>query len=362
MAVAAAAVLLGAQMAALDASLMSSAVGYTLPQLMELAGLAVAIAIQKQYPRSDFPRVLVVAGPGNNGGDGLVAARHLHLFGYTPSVVYPKRPSRPESAELFDSLIKQLAAHHVPVHDAMPMPAAVLADYDLLVDAVFGFSFSGALRAPFDDVVKTMALVSDRRNRSSSAASIARVGAGGEAEVDPRGSSAHGIPVVAVDVPSGWDVDRGDIHGTGLRPAMLVSLTGAFGCSLGASRVISASRSKSSAHTPILQRALSAILLATSNLSRAPEHDSMLLRPSFLFAPAACSTQAVLSVFRRASPLARRPIRTTVGVAAGSLRLLLLVPHWRNASTNIKTQAISVLLTDLGSPTGGDYCAPSSAL
>jgi len=226
-------VLLGAQMAALDASLMSPAVRYTLTQLMELAGLAVAVAIQKQYPRSDFSRVLVVAGPGNNGGDGLVAARHLHQFGYTPSVVYPKRPSRPESAELFGSLITQLAAHDVPVHDAMPMPAVVLADFDLLVDAVFGFSFSGPLRAPFDEVVKTMALVSDRHtNRSSSAASSAIVGTGGEADVGARGSSAHGIPVVAVDVPSGWDVDKGDIHGTGLRPAMLVSLTGAFRGSL----------------------------------------------------------------------------------------------------------------------------------
>lgn len=46
-------------------------------QLMELAGLACAIALAKVYQTSTHPRVLVCCGPGNQGGDGLVAARHL---------------------------------------------------------------------------------------------------------------------------------------------------------------------------------------------------------------------------------------------------------------------------------------------
>ena len=56
--------------------------GFTVDQLMELAGLSCACAIQAEYPPSAHPKVLVIAGPGNNGGDGLVAARHLHHFGY----------------------------------------------------------------------------------------------------------------------------------------------------------------------------------------------------------------------------------------------------------------------------------------
>ena len=52
---------------------------------MELAGLSCATAIARTYPvsslkNSDDPTVLICCGPGNNGGDGLVCARHLKLF------------------------------------------------------------------------------------------------------------------------------------------------------------------------------------------------------------------------------------------------------------------------------------------
>ena len=54
---------------------------FSVDQLMELAGLSVAVALTKAYPRGqDPPNVLICSGPGNNGGDGLVAARHLKLF------------------------------------------------------------------------------------------------------------------------------------------------------------------------------------------------------------------------------------------------------------------------------------------
>lgn len=57
---------------------------FSVDQLMELAGLSCATAVARGFPRDSFgqsdPQVLVVCGPGNNGGDGLVCARHLKLF------------------------------------------------------------------------------------------------------------------------------------------------------------------------------------------------------------------------------------------------------------------------------------------
>ena len=54
---------------------------FSVDQLMELAGLSVAVALTKAYPRGpSHPNLLVCSGPGNNGGDGLVAARHLKMF------------------------------------------------------------------------------------------------------------------------------------------------------------------------------------------------------------------------------------------------------------------------------------------
>ncbi|KAM3178823.1 hypothetical protein ACTXT7_001780 [Hymenolepis weldensis] len=57
---------------------------FSVDQLMELAGFSCAVAIQNAYPKSSMRTsdggVLVCCGPGNNGGDGLVCARHLKLF------------------------------------------------------------------------------------------------------------------------------------------------------------------------------------------------------------------------------------------------------------------------------------------
>src|ERR1700759_3350303 len=76
--------------AALDEELMSTGT-FSIDQLMELAGLSVSQAMYALSPPSKSPNILVACGPGNNGGDGLVAARHLFHFGYKPTMYFPKQ-------------------------------------------------------------------------------------------------------------------------------------------------------------------------------------------------------------------------------------------------------------------------------
>jgi len=183
-----------------DVDLMSAEGGFSIDQLMELAGLSVACALAKEYPLESHPKVLIICGPGNNGGDGLVAARHLHHFGYQPRVIYPKVEAL--SNELYRRLTVQLAQLSIPVATDWKEPAADEAD--VILDAIFGFSFKGwrgeGRDAPFDSIIDFLA-------------------------VDAGGQPRHPAPVVSVDIPSGWDVERGPPEGKALQPDMLISLT-----------------------------------------------------------------------------------------------------------------------------------------
>ncbi|XP_051136685.1 pyridoxine/pyridoxamine 5'-phosphate oxidase 1, chloroplastic [Andrographis paniculata] len=172
--------------------------GFSVDQLMELAGLSVASSIAEVYKPVDHSRVLTICGPGNNGGDGLVAARHLHHFGYKPFVCYPKRTAKP----LYDGLVTQLESLSIPFLPVEDLPKDLSDGFDIVVDAIFGFSFKGSPRPPFDDIIqKLVALGNDSQMKQKSP------------------------PIVSVDIPSGWHVEEGDLSGEGIKPTMLVSLT-----------------------------------------------------------------------------------------------------------------------------------------
>ncbi|XP_032010085.1 NAD(P)H-hydrate epimerase isoform X2 [Hylobates moloch] len=144
-------------------------------------------AVLQPSPRSP-PTVLVICGPGNNGGDGLVCARHLKLFGYEPTIYYPKRPNKP----LFTALVTQCQKMDIPFLGEMPSEPMMIDElYELVVDAIFGFSFKGDVREPFYSILSVL-----------------------------KGLT---VPIASIDIPSGWDVEKG--NSGGIQPDLLISLT-----------------------------------------------------------------------------------------------------------------------------------------
>lgn len=81
----------------------------------------------------------------------------------------------------------------LPYNASMDTLRSTLSSSDVILDAIFGFSFKGPVRAPFNEVL-------------------------------PFLSSAR-KPIVSVDIPSGWDVEKGNEEGMGIVPDVLVSLT-----------------------------------------------------------------------------------------------------------------------------------------
>lgn len=157
-----------AEMSRADAAAIAAGVAGS--KLMDNAGRAVAEAILARW---DAKPVLVCCGPGNNGGDGFVAARYLSEAGWPVRL-----------ALLGDrGALKGDAAHHAAQWrgEALPLSAGLLHDGDLVVDALFGAGLSRPLEGAARAVVEA--------------------------------ANARRLPVVAVDVPSGVSGDTGKVLG-----------------------------------------------------------------------------------------------------------------------------------------------------
>ena len=148
--------------------------------LMEAAGRAVAAAVAARWsPRP----VTVLCGPGNNGGDGFVAARHLAMEGW---------PLRLALLGDRDRLAGS-AAHHAARYrgEIEPLSPDCLAGAGVVIDAMFG----AGLSRPIDGIAR---------------ATIEAL-------------TASGIPVAAVDVPSGVDGATGQIRGAAPKADLTVT-------------------------------------------------------------------------------------------------------------------------------------------
>ncbi|MFN2544214.1 MAG: NAD(P)H-hydrate dehydratase [Actinomycetota bacterium] len=163
--------------------------GITVETLMERAGWEVARAAVALAGGAYGRRAVVVCGKGNNGGDGLVAARHLTRWGMkATAVLLPESDSLGEpSATMLRSLLHARAPVLGP--DSLRRE---LARADVAIDAVFGTGFHGQ---PEDLPAEAIAALN---------------------EAD--------VPVVAVDIPSGVDGDSGAVAGDAVRATVTVTM------------------------------------------------------------------------------------------------------------------------------------------
>ena len=170
------------------------AYNYSIDQLMEIAGLTVAKVVNQEFIKSTKNcKILTLCGPGNNGGDGLVASRYLKEFGNEVDILYPKKNTK---NPLYTRLITQCENYEIKISekifDNKEDYEKIFKNYDIIVDALFGFSFKGEIRQPFKTIIEAMKKFENK--------------------------------IISVDIPSGFDIDKGNIFDTFI-PKGLISLT-----------------------------------------------------------------------------------------------------------------------------------------
>ena len=166
---------------------------YSIDQLMEIAGLTVAKVVNQEFVKGKTCKILTLCGPGNNGGDGLVASRFLKEFGNEIDILYPKRNTK---NELYKRLVIQCENYEINMmektFETIEEYEKMFEKYDFIVDALFGFSFKGEIRQPFKTIIEAMKKFESK--------------------------------IISVDIPSGFDINNGNIFNTFV-PKGLISLT-----------------------------------------------------------------------------------------------------------------------------------------
>ncbi len=159
--------------------------------LMEIAGRGCA-EVAEELLGDASGRVAVVCGKGNNGGDGMVAARHLTSAGHRVDVFLIADPQKLRGdARLNKEILDRLKLPVQVLEQEDQVTRLDLSGYDVILDAVFGIGLSGDVRGPLG-------------------AAIERI-------------NAAGVPVVAVDIPSGISSDTGRPLGTAVQAAHTVT-------------------------------------------------------------------------------------------------------------------------------------------
>lgn len=184
------------------ADLRAQALGITEERLMEHAGTAVAAAVKAlavDTARWGTGPIVILCGPGNNGGDGFVAARRLALAGarvVVAVIAHEARPRNATAARNWDRIAQDagIAKIHASVARDVLVFGHGLEKAAVVVDALLGTGVRGALRDPIRTAVELII-----RARAS------------------------GIPIVAIDTPTAVDLSSGEPSDPAVRADLTVT-------------------------------------------------------------------------------------------------------------------------------------------
>jgi ADP-dependent NAD(P)H-hydrate dehydratase / NAD(P)H-hydrate epimerase len=162
--------------------------------LMERAGEAIVASIVKRFGRITRKGVLIVAGKGNNGGDGFVVARLLKTRRIPCEVVLLAKPHElsPDAARNHQAYVKLRGKVLEVTEGGLERLTDCMDGKSLVVDAILGTGMKSEVRGLYADAITLM--------------------------------NASGVPIVAVDVPSGLHTDTGMPLGVCIQAEMTVSL------------------------------------------------------------------------------------------------------------------------------------------
>ena len=158
----------------------ADSMGVTRLLMMENAGAGVAYNLLRYYESNGKSirgsRIAVVCGVGNNGGDAMVAARHLTYYGADIRVVLPSDNVKTEEARINYRILTGMKSIKMIVNDLRASIDTIMGS-DVIIDGIFGTGIKGSIREPYASVI-------DAINRAPAYR-------------------------VAVDIPSGLDPDTG---------------------------------------------------------------------------------------------------------------------------------------------------------
>jgi hydroxyethylthiazole kinase-like uncharacterized protein yjeF len=166
--------------------------GVSMKSLMDRAGINVSSFIMKLEPDIKEKQIAVICGKGNNGGDGFVCADRLFKHGAAVSIILAQgEPATELAKESFSN-----ASQNIPIlkwPDMSNEIKAIISRADYIVDAIYGFGFSGTVKDPIDSLITFV-------NRSSGTR-------------------------ISVDLPSGTECDTAKVGGTCFKADYTVTFT-----------------------------------------------------------------------------------------------------------------------------------------